>query len=382
MSQTTENKMNEKTVLVVFPSIFSRNKIKYLMKSISKILKIKNQTLNSISRNGFVIVLEVTDPVLASSAIGSLFGIERIAIAREVRNNFDNVLSTIIKTSMNLLLKGEKFYIKVDGKTAGYLAKDLEVAATASLIEQAVDLQVKPGSESYHDRLLYTYITESNAYVCIFVDKGLGGIPYNSQNAEILCCVYDELSAISCLQCIKMGFDIKIVVCYSSDPDLLKLSKIINRILPNLIKEKIELQFCKIPRITDLLTKTFVITSLITKVASSQKISRVALAISPLVYPAWFVEENTKTVSQNNLVPWIPLSGIDSSILENAREIGLEKYLTSLENLCKLKFAKRPIDKEKVTRNVKLALKNIKYVSITVGPKNIHDIIDSLKANH
>ncbi|MGI0069690.1 MAG: thiamine biosynthesis protein, partial [Nitrosopumilaceae archaeon] len=230
MSQTTENKMNERTVLVVFPSIFSHNKINYLMKSISKILKIKNQTLNSIRRNGFVIVLEVVDPVLASSAIGSLFGVERIAIAREVRNNFDNVVSTIIKTSMNLLLKGEKFYIKVDGKTAGYLAKDLEVAATASLIEQAVDLQVKPGSESYHDRLLYTYLTESNAYVCIFVDKGLGGIPYNSQNAEILCCVYDELSAISCLQCIKMGFDIKIVVCYSSDPDLLKLSKIINRI--------------------------------------------------------------------------------------------------------------------------------------------------------
>jgi adenylyl- and sulfurtransferase ThiI len=374
--------MNEITVLVVFPSIFSHNKINNLMKSISKILKIKNQTLNSIRRNGFVIVLEVADPVLASSAIGSLFGVERVAIAREVRNNFDNVLSTIIKTSINLLLRGEKFYIKVDGKTADYLAKDLEIASTASLIEQAVDLQVKPGSESYHDRLLYTYITESNAYVCIFLDRGLGGIPYNSQNAEILCCVYDELSAISCLQCIKMGFDIKILVCYSSDPDLLKLSKIINRILPTLLKEKVKLQFCKIPRISNLLTKTFSITSLIIKVALSKKITRVALAVPPLVYPAWFVEENIKIVSQNNLVPWIPLSGIDSSILENAREIGLEKYLTSLENLCKLKFGKRPIDKEKVARNVKLALKSIKSVSITVGPKNIHDIIDSLKANH
>lgn len=374
--------MNEKTVLVVFPSIFSYNKINYLLKSISKILKIKNQTFSSIRRNGLVIVLEVADPVLASSAIGSLFGVDRIAIAREVRNDFDNVLATIIKTSMSLLLKGEKFYIQVGGKTSGYLAKDLEVAATASLIEQSVDLQIRPGSESDHNRLLYTYLTESNAYVCIFVDKGLGGVPYNSQNAEILCCVYDELSAISCLQCIKMGFDINILVAYSSDPDLLKLSKMINRILPILIKEKIEIQFCKISRISDLLMKTLTITYLTTSIASSRKIPRIALAISPLAHPAWFVEENTKIVSQKNLVPWLPLSGMDSSILENAKEVGLEKYLTSFENLCKSKFVKRSIDKEKVTRNVKSALKNLKYVSITVGPKNVHDIIDSLRSKH
>ncbi|HXX05801.1 MAG TPA: thiamine biosynthesis protein, partial [Candidatus Bathyarchaeia archaeon] len=325
---------------------------------------------------------EVTDPVLASSAIGLLFGVDRIAIAKEVEINFDSVVSTIIKTSRNLLLKGEKFYVKVNGKTSGYLAKDLEVSATASLIEQTVDLQVMPGSESDHSKMLYTHITESKAYVCIFVDKGLGGVPYNSQNAEILCCVYDELSAISCLQCIKMGFDVKILVCYSNDKDLLKISKMINRIIPSLIQEKIKLQFCKILRISNLLMKTLVITSITASVASRQKIPRVALTISPLVYPSWFIEENTKIISQKNLIPWTPLSGIDSSIIENAKEIGLEKYLTSLENLSKLKFAKKSTDKERIIKNVKLALKNLKSVSITLGSKNVHDIIDSLKANH
>lgn len=374
--------MIDKTVLVVFPSIFSCNKTDYMVKNISKILKIKNQTLNSIHIDGSVIVLEVVDPVLASSAIGSLFGIERIAIAREIENNFDNVISTIVKTSMNLLLKGEKFYIKVDGKTSSYLAKDLEIAATAALIEQSINLQVRPGSESDHDRLLHTFITESNAYVCIFLDKGLGGIPYNSQNAEILCCIHDEISAISCLQCIKMGFDVKILVCYSSDQDLLKTSKMINRILPSLVNEKNELLFCKILKISNLLTQTLTITYLTTSIASSQKISRIALAISPLVYPAWFVEENTKIVSQKNIIPWIPLSNIDSSILENAKEMGLEKYLIGLENLCKSKFVKRSIDKNKIRKIVQHDLKNLQHIPITVGPKNIHDIIDSLKSNH
>jgi len=382
MSQNTENKMNDKTVLVVFPSVFSLNKINYLMSNISKILKIRNQSFNGLHRNGSVIVLEAADPVLASSAIGLLFGVERIAIAKEVRNKFDDVLSTITKTSMTLLLSGEKFYIKVDGKATEYLAKDLEGAATASLIEKSAELKVRPGSESDHDRLLYTYITESNAYVCIFVDNGLGGVPYNSQNARILCSVYDELSAISCLQCIKMGFDVRLLVCYSSDPDLLKLSKMTSRILPHMVQRKVDLQFCKISRVSNSLMKTMAITYIACSVASSQKISQIGLAISPLVFPSWFVEDNTRIVSRKNLMPWLPLSGIDSSILENAKEIGLEKYLINLENLCKSKFAKKTILKEKVKTNAKKVLKSLKLVSITVGPKNVHDIIDSLKANH
>jgi adenylyl- and sulfurtransferase ThiI len=382
MSQNIENKMNEKTVLVIFPSVYSLNKINYLMTSIPNILKIKNQKFNAIRKNGSIIVLEATDPVLASSAIGMLFGIDKIAIAREVKSEFNYVLSTITKTSVNLLLKGEKFFIKVAGKATDYLAKDLEVAATASLIERSGDLQVKAGSEFNHDRLLYTYLTESYAYVCIFLDKGLGGVPYNSQNTSILCSVYDELSAISCLQCIKMGFNVNLLVCYSSEPELLKLTKIISRILPALVQEKINLRFCKIPRISDLLTRILIITHLTTSVALDIKISRLALAISPLVYPAWFVEDNTKIVSQKGLISWFPLSGIDSSILENAKEIGLEKYLPTLENLCRTKFTKKVISEIKVKKIIKDAQKNLKSVSVTLGPKNVHDIIDSLKDNH
>jgi len=40
------------------------------------------------------------------------------------------------------------------------------------------------------------------------------------------------------------------------------------------------------------------------------------------------------------------------------------------------------VDKGKIVVNVKHALKNLKHVSITVGPKNVHDMIDSVKTNH
>jgi adenylyl- and sulfurtransferase ThiI len=383
MSQDTGNRMGERTVLVIFPSVFSLNKMNDLEASISKILKIKKQGFTCVRKNNSVLVVEADDPVFASSTIGSLFGIDRIAIAKEVKNQFDTVLSTITNTSMNLLLKGEKFYIKVEGKATSYLTKDLEVAATSSLIEKSIDLQVKPSSELDHgSRLLYTYLTESYAYVCIFVDKGLGGIPFNSQKETMLCCIYDELSAIACLQSIKMGFDVKVLVSYSGDSDLLKTSKMINRILPSIVQEKITLQFCKMPKIQDSLMKILVIINLIVSIASSKKIKRVALPILPFVLPVWFVEDSMKVVFQKNLIPWIPLAGMDSSILENSRQIGLEKYISNLENLGKSKFIKRNIPKKKIQKHASDALKNLESISLTVGPKNVHDIIDSLRMNH
>lgn len=374
--------MNEKTVLVVFPSVFSLNKMDDLETSISKILKIKKQSFTCVRKNNSVIVVEANDPVFASSTIGSLFGVDRIAIAKEVKNQFDTVLSAITSTSMNLLLKGEKFYIKVEGRSSDYLTKDLEIAATSSLIEKSTDLQVKPGLESDHSRLLYTYLTESHAYVCIFVDKGLGGIPYNSQKETMLCCIYDELSAIACLQSIKMGFDAKMLVSYSNDSDLLKISKMINRVLPSVVQEKITLQFCKMPKTQDPLMKILVMIYLMISIASSRKIKHVALPILPFTLPVWFVEDSTKAVFQKNLIPWMPLAGMDSSILENSRQIGLEKYIVNLENLCKSKFTKRNIPKRKIQKNVSDALKSLKSISLTVGPKNVHDIIDSLRMNH
>lgn len=374
--------MKEKTVLVVFPSIFSLNKIDVLEANISSILKIKKQRFTRIRKNESLLIIETVDPVLVSSTISSLFGIERMAIAKEVENSFETVLITITDTSMNLLLKGDKFYIKVEDKSSRYLPKDLEASATANLIEKSSDLQVKAGTEIEHNRLLYTYLTESYAYVCVFVDKGLGGIPYNSQKESIFCCIYDELSAIACLQCVKLGFDVKIIVCYSNDSDLLKISKMINRMLASIVQEKIQLYFCKIPKTNDQLAKILMTTRIATHIACSKKIKRIALPILPFVLPAWFVEYNTKIVFENGLTPWLPLAGMDSSLIDNSKQIGLEKYITNLESLSKSKISKKSISKIKIQKSAYNALKSLKSISVTVGPKNVYDIIDSVRANH
>lgn len=374
--------MSEKTVLIIFPSIYSLNKINNLASNISKILKLGNQQYSSIRKNGSVIIVEATDPVLASSRVNMLFGIEQIAIAKEVDSDFDSVLSIITNTALSLLLKGERFYIKVDGKTEKFLAKDLEIAATAALIDKSTSIEAKPGSESNYDRLVYTYLTDSFAYVCIFIDNGLGGLPYNSQKEKILCCIHDELSAISCLQTIKMGFEVNILVCYRNESDLLKLAKMINKILPRLVEKKIILHICKINRSSSILTTIITTTQIMISLASKEKFRRISLGISPMIFPASFCEYISNLVFENKVIPWFSLSGIDSGILENAKEIGLEKYISSLEDLCKKHPSDKKISKSEASKYAKDALKTLKYLPVTVGPKNIHDIIDLLKSNH
>jgi adenylyl- and sulfurtransferase ThiI len=226
--------MDEISYVVVFPTIFSKNKIPQLITNIKKILKIKNQEFKSVKRDGDIILVDANDPVFASSAINFLFGIEKIAIARQIKNDFQNIISEITSIGGNLLLKGEKFLVKVEGTSKGFVTKDVEIAATSNIIEKKSNLGAHPGTDENFDKLLYTYLTKNNAYICIFSDTGKGGIPYQSQKEKTICAVYDEISAVSCYETIKQGYDTKIIVCYRQKSELMNLAKIINQIIPRL----------------------------------------------------------------------------------------------------------------------------------------------------
>ena len=56
------------------------------MSNIKKILKIQNQGFQKIRKDDSIIVVEANDPVFASSTINLLFGIDKVAIAKEIKN--------------------------------------------------------------------------------------------------------------------------------------------------------------------------------------------------------------------------------------------------------------------------------------------------------
>jgi adenylyl- and sulfurtransferase ThiI len=376
--------LEDKLLIVVFPSVFSQNKIKSLITNIRKILKIQNQKFSKIRKEGEVIIVDADDPVFASTAINTLFGIKGVAIAKQVDNNFETIVKEISNVGVDLFLDGERFLIQVEGYAKGFVTKDVEIAATSSLIEKTAGTEIKPGTNKKYDRRLYVCLTKLNAYICIYYDNGLGGIPNNSQNKKIVCCVFDELSAVSCLETIKQGFDVKIIVCYYKDSELLHLVKIINQIIRRTVKPKISLEFYRIHINKKLppLMLTEITARILVHVAIINNAERISLSLSPLIYPVDFVESLIKQVYRYFLIPYSPLSGLDDNIFETAKEIGLEKYLSRIEKLGGSNFSNFKQSSKEIEKIVKETIKSKKTVSVNVGPNNVHEILDEVRSNN
>ncbi|MBI1661945.1 MAG: thiamine biosynthesis protein [Nitrosopumilus sp.] len=371
--------MDETSYVVVFPTIFSKNKIPQLISNIKKILKIKNQQFKSVKRDGEIILVDANDPVFASSAINMLFGIKEIAIARQIRNDFQDIVSEITSIGGNLLLKGEKFLVRVEGTSKGFLTKDVEIAATSNIIEKKSKLGAHPGTDQDYDKLLYTYLTKNNAYICIFSDKGKGGIPYQSQTKKTVCAVYDELSAVSCYETIKQGYDTKVIVCYRQKSELMNLVKVINQIIPRLVQEKIELEFFHLKINPNGIKNYLIYVNSILEIMLQFSNKRISLALSPLVFSSDFLDNALNLVFTRKKIPLVPLSGVDTSLFDDAKEIGLERNIKKLEKIIIINSNEIPSFAKKEVKN---ALKTKKMISVQAGPNNVHDILDSLEENH
>ncbi len=374
--------MSNENYIVVFPSLFAENKISLLIENIKKILKNKNQGYSKISRDGNLILVDANDPVFASTTINLLFGIKQIMIAKKIKNDFTTVVNEINKVGSSLLLKGEKFYVSIEGVPKGYVTKDAELSATSLLIENNKNIEAKPGTEETHEKLFFTYITKSNAYVSIFSDKGLGGTVNNSQNQKVLCGIFDEFSALACLETIKQGFEVRIVCFYQKKTELITLVKILQKILPRTLQEQTKIDFCKITDLgNDLISKNSIFTEILSKLAVREKISCVGLSISPLIFPATFVKKLELKIFKSGLLPIVPLSGISLEIFENAKEIGLEKHVEKIDKILRTNIDDKRMKKFS-SKAIDSIVTNRKTVSAKLGPNMIHEILDALEVKH
>ena len=370
--------MDKSAYVIVFPTIFSENKIPRLITNIKKILKIKNQEFKSVKRDGDIILVEANDPVFASSAINLLFGIKKIAIARQVKNDFQEIALEIASVGGNLLLKGQRFLVKVEGISKGFLPKDIEIAATSNIIEQKSKLGAQPGTDEKYDKLLYTHLTKNYAYICIFTDKGNGGIPFEAQKEKTVCAVFDEISAISCYETIKQGNDVRIVICYRQKSELTNIIKYVNQIIPRLVQSKIDIEFFNL-KIDPNGNKNYLIyLNSILDILSKQAENKVSLPLSPLVFSPEFLENCVKRVFAARKFPIMPLAGIDMQLFDSAKEIGMDKSLKKLERTIRINVTEMP----PALKNVDDVLRAKKMVTVTFGPNNVHDILDALEADH
>lgn len=373
--------MSQVSYVVVFPTIFAKSKIPQLVSNIKKILKARDQRFKSVRRDGDIILVDANDPVFASSAINLLFGIEKIAIAKQVKNNFSDIISEITSVGGNLLLKGERFIVRVEGVSKGFVAKDVEIAATSKIIEEKSKLGAQPGTDERFDKLLYTYLTKNNAYICIFIDKGMGGVPYVAQqDQKTICAVYDETSAICCYETVKQGYDVDVIVCYRQQSELMNLAKIINKIIPRLLQDSITIKFFHLGINPKGVKNYFVFVESILEIMLGQTQQYVSLALSPLVFPREYIRRVLDRVFQAQKTPVLALAGVDDGLFESAREMGLEKSIKKLEKQVMMTVREMPdIPTSAGAQDMDSVIKTAKEIAVRIGPNNVHDILDSLE---
>lgn len=358
--------MNGNSYVVVFPSAPAGGRLRLLASNIRRILEIKDQGFDSISRDGPVITVDARDPVFASSAISLLFGIGKVAIAVRAGMEFEQLVRDMAEIGSNLLLGGDRFLVRVDGAAKGFIPRDLEIAATSAIIERS---GAKPGTEERHDKVLYTFLARDHAYVCIFSDNGLGGLPYGSQGRDALCCIFDELSAVSCLETIRQGYRTKMIVCYRKPGELAGRVRIVTRIIPRTLSRRAELDFFRVD-VAGRGAYASACMDLAGDIAEERGISHVSLPVSPLLHPADFVDERISGAVRQGLRPVLPLGGMDEGLARAAREIGLE-----------LRMAAQRLPGELADRAgiLRAARVTCQRVTVRTGPNSLHDILDSLQ---
>ena len=94
------------------------------------------------------------------------------------------------------------------------MTKDVEVAATSSLIEKTAKKRIKPGTDEKYDKTSLCLLDKITClHLYLFMIKVLKEFLTIHKIRKQWCCVFDELSAISCIETIKQGFDVKIIIC-------------------------------------------------------------------------------------------------------------------------------------------------------------------------
>ena len=197
-----------------------------------------------------------------------------------------------------------------------------------------------------------------------------------------MCGIFDEFSALACLETIKQGFEVKIIVFYQKQSELINLVKILQKILSRTLQTRTEIEFYKITGLdSNLASKNMLFGDILSKIALSEKISFVSLPISPLVFPSTLIKKLENKIFDFGLIPHIPLSGIGFEIFDNAKEVGLEKYIIKIEKTLQTKIAEKhgkKISNETISR----IMASKKTVDVKFGPNIIHEILDALEVKH
>lgn len=362
--------MQDDAFVIAFPTEFARPHMGLLAANIRKILRLTGQQFTHVKRDGDIIAIHANDPVFASAAINRLFGLRRVAIARRSEADLESLVSTASKLGQSLLLKHERFLVAVEGAARGFVPKDAEMAITSKIISEGAAQGVSPGSPARHDKLISVHITAKHAYTCMFVDPGLGGMPNMSLGQKTICPIYDEISAVSCIESARQGYDVHIVAVYQKST-LNRLGRILGRVMQFMPHPETSIEFYRTaltsPARYEFLSR---VAFLCNRLAGSYDTCKISLPFASQIHGVEFVDFACMSASKAGIVWHLPLEGRAEDVRHLGGRYLLGQFFGRIRILKGFDSATTP--------DISDMIKTRRLVTVRPGPNTVHDILDSL----
>ena len=324
------------------------------------------------------VICESSDVVELASRLASTFGVESVAIAEKVSNNFSELSRTIVEVGSKVIIPGDRFYVKViiqPTAKCNYVDRDIEFAASGTLAVRLASINALPAkTEKEANRLVLTVIGKESAYVCMQVMSAPGGLIAGS-HGRILSSIHDSLSFLSCLMAAKAGFECSSVILPYADESELEINAKLMQIFATRTgrkKQTILAMPINVPAkgMLSVLLKETIISKILIRCQSN----RILFPLTTAIHPIWLVESIIQETLFAGKMPFMPLLFLTDELGRYAEEAQIELNV-SAANIAKGKLRRYS---KAIEAEAKTAIKNRKRLELKIGPNYLHDIIDSI----
>jgi hypothetical protein len=359
-------------IVLAFPSIFTDEH------TLSKVIQKLYRGIRDITIEGNCILCETDTVIELACQLSKMFGVERVAVATRVSNNFSELSDAIVEAGSRIVIPGDRFYVKVIIQSIAnppYISRDIEFACTATLAAKLAPIDALPAkTEAEANRVILTVVGKKSAYICIKILKAAGGLIAGSQGLAVST-INGPLSLISCLMCAKSGFDCtSIVLPYADDNDLEIHAKLAQLFATRTGRKKQTILATPIKVPTKGSLSALLKERIVSKILIQCQCKIIAFPLTSAVHPIWFIESIIRDAIFANKVPIVPIMSLSSELDDYAREVGIDlKNSAPLIRKDRLQRYSKAIEFE-----AQSAFKNMRRLELEVGPNYFHNIIDSI----
>lgn len=411
--------LDKDQIIVIEPVIKSTESRDLIKESATILLESNDLALQSVSTEGYFVILRLSDTSQSVNAINilkKLSGVTFIFVGNSVELDYDIIVDTVIVTYSNVLLNGETYYLLVRSTALAYEDGESTVKKFDLEFHIQSELFAKSGrfKRSENDReadvIIYILLGNNQCYISKLAFKGKDVIPLNFLRDNVLCPIFDNISLISFLSILKSGYNPVPFFFYLEKRSMKKMLKVFETLISDYSIISIDIYTLSLDEYISKLVQhsdggddnretiiekskrylwlIFLKTVINNLDETILHFSKVSLPLTPYAHPSWFIKEVITIFERSKKVTLTPLifnysnHELEIQISRLAKlglvpELGVDNLKQKVDELY-IEDLEILIKEIAIAHNHPLSSKYLKKYTLRVGEDYLFDIFDSI----